>query len=126
EGCAGTTCSPDQAAYNVLTDFFNATEGKKYFQGSLTPKGCSGPSLHTQPAPIQYVNINYNDIQYAKGEICPTPTQAAISGTCTTMLDLLNRTQYWLSKIAGGGGTAPGPSCPYAAPPCQPSCQIPS
>ncbi len=127
EGCAGTTCSPDQAAYNALTDFFNATEGEIYFQGSLTtPKGCTGPSLNTQPAPIQYVNISYNDIQYAKGEICPTPAQAAISGTCTTMLDLLNRTQEWLSKITGGGGTAPGPSCPYSAPPCVPSCQIPS
>ncbi len=125
EGCPGTTCSPDQATYNALTDFFNATEGNQYFKGP-PPEGCTGPPLQTQTAPIQYVNISYNDIQYAKGEICPIPTQPAISGTCTTTLDLLNQTQYYLSNIAGGGGTAPGPSCPYAAPACRPSCQIPT
>ena len=88
------TCSPDQAAYNALTDFFNATEGQVYFRGTLSiPEGCTGKPLKNQPAPIQYVNVNYNDIQYAKEEVCPTQAPA-IPGTCTTMLDLLNQTQY--------------------------------
>ena len=115
------TCSPDQAAYNALTDFFNATEGQVYFRGTLSiPEGCTGKPLKNQPAPIQYVNVNYNDIQYAKEEVCPTQAPA-IPGTCTTMLDLLNQTQYYLS---GAMGTARSPSCPYTAPPCAPSCQI--
>ena len=88
---------------------------------------CSGNPLG-QSALIQWVSVDYNDIKYAKAEVCPSPSDAAKSNTCTTMLDLLNETQYYLSEIAKINATLPGPSCPAAKPPCLPpsSCSVPS
>lgn len=116
------SCTPEVAAYDTLTDFFNATADNTHFNGAAMTE-CPGKEVASQPAPIQYVNINYDDIQHAKEEICPNPAQAAIQGTCTTVLDLLNQTQYYLGAVA----TAPSASCPYAPPSCAPSsCEVSS
>ncbi len=82
EGCPhGPNCSADQAAYNALSNFFYSTLGQTYFDATRpkTPKHpCRGVALNTQSASIEWVSINYDGIQYAKAEVCPSPSDAVV------------------------------------------------
>ena len=101
EGCPspGATCSitPEEAAYNVLTTFFNGTPAGAFYSG------ISGP------APIQYVAIDYTDIQYAELNPCP-PKPSAIIGK-TSLQDLMNRASHNLFEMAGWWTPLPPHTC---------------
>jgi hypothetical protein len=103
EGCTspGGTCSitPEEAAFNVLTVFFDGTpEGTLY-------GGTRGP------APLQYVDIDYTDVEYAEMNPCP-PTPSTALGE-TSLQDLLNRASQGLFQIAHARSPIPfvSPTC---------------
>jgi hypothetical protein len=92
EGCigysSGANCSgitPEEAAYNALTVFFDGTPAGKFYGGT------SGP------APLQYVDIDYTDVEYAEMNLCP-PKRSSILGE-TSLQDLLNRASLSLFLI---------------------------
>ena len=68
EGCPNSdptcTLTPEEAAYNVMTVFFYGTPAAKFFNGERGP------------APMQYLELDYVDIQYAEMNPCPpTPSK---------------------------------------------------
>jgi hypothetical protein len=101
EGCTspGGTCSitPEEAAYNVLTVFFDGTPAGTFYGGT------SGP------APIQYVDVDYTDVQYAEMNPCP-PTPSTTLGE-TSLQDLLNRASHDLFEMADQRMPLPPPTC---------------
>jgi hypothetical protein len=103
EGCLppGAPCSvtTEEAAYNVLTVFFNGTPAGSSYGGT------------NGPAPIQYVDIDYIDVEYAEENPCP-PTPSITLGE-TSLQDLLNRASRSLFQIAH-----PHSNIPVAPPTC--------
>jgi hypothetical protein len=101
EGCTspGATCSitPEEAAYNVLTIFFDGTPVGAFYGGA------SGP------APMQYVAIDYTDVQYAEMNLCP-PTPSTTLGK-TSLQDLMNRASHSLFEMAGLWTPLPPHTC---------------
>jgi hypothetical protein len=101
EGCPSSdpTCSitPEEAAYNVLTTFFNGTPAGVFYSGT------SGP------APIRYVAIDYTDVQYAEMNPCP-PTPSTTLGK-TSLQDLMNRASHSLFEMAGWWTPLPPHTC---------------
>jgi hypothetical protein len=104
EGCPppGAPCSitPEEAAYNVLTVFFNGTPAGSFYGGT------SGP------APIQYVDIDYTDVQYAEANPCPPTPSSTLDET--SLQDLLNRASQSLFQIA-----YPHSNIPVTPPTCK-------
>jgi len=89
--------STEEAAYNVLKVFFNGTPSAASYGG--TPG----------PAPVQYLEVPYADIQYAQSNPCPTTKSKTIGNT--SLQDLLNRASHDLFGIAGQPAPLPPPTC---------------
>jgi len=94
----GYFLTPEEAAYNVLTVFFNGTSAGTHYGGT------SGP------APIQYVALDYTDIQYAQTHPCPT-LLSTLPGA-PSLQDLLNMASHDLFAIAGQPTPLPPATCP--------------
>jgi hypothetical protein len=60
EGGCPSTCSPEQAEYNVLVWFFDETS-----EGPAFPSGTVAVGGHNGPAPLNYLQIYGPDIAYA-------------------------------------------------------------
>jgi hypothetical protein len=107
EGCPdpNTLCmpfgffiTPEEATYNVLTVFFDGTPAATDFGGTYGT------------APIQYVELDYTDIQYAQKNPCPT-LPSTLAGT-PSLQDLINQASHDLFLIAGQPTPLPPPTCP--------------
>ena len=92
QGCPNypTLCAkltPEEAAYNTLTVFFYGTGAGSEFGGA------------NGSAPIQFVEPDYLDVQYAQQNPCPTlPTTLAGQ---PSLQDLYNKASYELFRMAG-------------------------
>lgn len=97
--------TPEQAAYNTFTVFFDATPVAADFGGSS-----SIPPIEN--APIQYVEVDFQDLQYAQdpANACqtylPTMTKAPPS-----LQDYYNLASYDLYAMAGKLETLPPTTC---------------
>lgn len=97
--------TPEQAAYNTFTVFFDATPAAADFGGSS-----SIPPINN--APIQYVEVDFQDLQYAQdpANACqtylPSMTKAPPS-----LQDYLNLASYDLYRMAGMPATLPPTTC---------------
>jgi hypothetical protein len=94
----GLLITPEEAAYHVLTVFFNGTQAAARYGGT--------PGTE----PIQYLELDYTDIQYAQKNPCPTlPT--TLTGA-PSLQDLLNWASHDLFAIAGQSIALPPSTCP--------------
>ncbi len=97
--------TPEQAAYNTFTVFFDATPAAADFGGSS-----SIPPINN--APIQYVEVDFQDLQYAQdpANACqtylPSMTKAPPS-----LQDYYNLASYDLYRMAGMPATLPPTTC---------------
>jgi hypothetical protein len=92
EGCPvyPATCSNlavEEAAYNVLTVFFNGTPAATFYGGTLGS------------APIQYLCVPYADVQWAEAHPCPSAPSSIIGNM--SLQDLYNRASHDLFAMAG-------------------------
>jgi hypothetical protein len=105
EGCSTgpTPCTPEDAAYNVLTVFFSGTPVASYYGGTMgVGAGTCGSEL------VQYLEVPYLDILNAL-TLPPPKKPSSIPGLGTTSLEmLLMRASQDLSAIAA----VPPPTCP--------------
>lgn len=94
EGGCASTCSPEQAEYNVLAWFFDGTS-----QGPSFPSGTVAIGGNSGSAPLNYLQIYGPDITYAS----TGPTVFVQMGTArnlTTAQDLLHKASLALAAIA--------------------------
>jgi len=89
--------STEEAGYNVLKVLFNGTPSAASYGG--TPG----------PAPVQYLEVPYADIQYAQSNPCPTAKSKTIGNT--SLQDLLNGASHDLFGIAGQPTPLPPSTC---------------
>ncbi len=87
--------TPDEGAYYVLRQFFYGTRAAVYYGGTY------GPAL------LQYLDLDYSDVQSAQSEACPSPPSTDIS-----LQDLLNHASYDLFTMAGMPVVLPPKICP--------------
>ncbi len=126
EGCVkgGPPCTlAEEKTLNVLSVFFNCTPvgtnpTSAYGNTFATP--CSSTSAPlTGSSPIQSVEVDYHDIQYAAGptSACPKhPFKVPVSSTtksCWSMLDLLSQANFDLFQLAGQTLTEPVFTCTH-------------
>jgi hypothetical protein len=101
EGCtspgASCTITPEEAAYNVLTTFFDGTPVGAFYGGTRGP------------APLQYVAIDYTEVQYAEMNPCP-PVPSTTLGK-RSLRDLINRASHSLFEMAGWWMPLPPRTC---------------
>jgi hypothetical protein len=93
------TITPEQAAYYVLANFFDRTAFAGFYGGA------SGSD------PIQYLEIDIQDVQYAQVNLCPNPPGLIIAGAEITLQDLLNRASHDLFAMAGHPAPLPPLTC---------------
>jgi PKD domain len=110
QGCTDFPMSPsscavtaEEGAYNTLEVFFYGTPAAAYYGG--TPG----------PAPMQYVDIDYMDVQYAQTTPCPS-LPSTIPGQ-PSLQDLFNRASRDLFAIAGQQTALPPSTCQPTGPP---------
>jgi hypothetical protein len=96
-GLFGYPFTPEEADYNVLTVFFNGTNAATHYGGTRGP------------APIQYLELDYTDIQFAQTNPCPT-LPSTLPGA-PSLQDLLNMASQDLFAIAGQLITLPPTIC---------------
>ena len=94
--------SPEEAAYNVLGNFFYGTPAAAFYGGA------------TGAAPIQYVEVPYADIKYALANSCPAAPSPLLGSM--SLQDLLNRANRDLYAMAGVTKTLPAPTCATSVP----------
>ncbi len=99
-GCTGLTV--EEAAYNVLTAFFNATPVAAFYDGTVGT------------APLQYLDVPFNDLQYAQANSCP-PTPSTIIGKLS-LQDLYNRASRDLFAMANKPVPLPPLTCLTSTP----------
>ena len=98
--CAGLTI--EEAAYNVLTVFFNQTPAAAFYGGTVGN------------APIQYLDIALPDLQYAQANPCPANASPFLANT--SLQDLFARASRDLLAMAGQTTSLPPSTCSKAAP----------
>ena len=98
--CAGLTI--EEAAYNVLTVFFNLTPAAAFYGGTVGT------------APIQYLDVPMNDLQYAQATACPATASPFLGNT--SLHDLYARASRDLLAMAGQTTVLPPPTCTSPAP----------
>jgi hypothetical protein len=124
EGClpgdAGCAIPPEQAAYNVFANFFNCTAaGAKTSRTAQFSFVTNCEQRIISGAPIQFINVAYQDVEYAHSHPCPSgPVRLGINTTppptCTSMGDLLNQASYALLTTANQPAESKAPTCPYS------------
>jgi hypothetical protein len=92
--------TPEEAANNVLLVFFYGTPVAPFYGGVRGP------------APIQYLELDYVDIQYAQMNPCPNPDVPSPTIGKTSLQDLLNRASHSLFEMAGRYAPLPPHTCP--------------
>ncbi len=97
---------PEQALYNVLSAYFNGTPAASFFGG--TP----GPT----PAPLNYLQFYFPDIQYAQANVAPAQVVEAggvtVSTTAQGLLNLANQKlremaeppEFFIGEVSLGSG----------------------
>jgi hypothetical protein len=117
-GLNNCTVTPEEAAYNVLAAFFDQTSEFIFWEVNLA--GSHRTKDH-QPRPggylMQYLNVPYPDIIYAKANLCPASpdfvgTSNLALNAYTSVIDLLNHASYGLLNMAGKNPTWPTVTCP--------------
>ena len=98
--CVGLTI--EEAAYNVLTVFFNQTPAAAFYGGTVGT------------APIQYVDVPLPDLQYAQATPCPATVSPFLGNT--SLQDLYARANRDLLAMAGQTTSLPRSTCAKAAP----------
>jgi uncharacterized protein (TIGR03437 family) len=98
--CVGLTI--EEAAYNVLTVFFNLTPAAAFYGGTVGT------------APIQYLDVPLADLQYAQATACPA-TPSPFLGNIS-LQDLYARASRDLLAMAGQTTTLPPSTCLNPAP----------
>jgi hypothetical protein len=93
------TITPEQATYYVLANFFDRTSFAGFYAGA------SGSE------PIQYLEIDIQDVQYAQANLCPNPPGLIIAGAEITLQDLLNRASHDIFAMAGHPAPLPPLTC---------------
>ncbi len=99
-GCTGL--SVEEAAYNTMTVFFNGTPAAGFYGGTVGT------------APIQYLEVDFNDLQYAQATACPaapSPTLGYMS-----LQDLFARASRDLFAMANQAASLPASTCLLSAP----------
>jgi uncharacterized protein (TIGR03437 family) len=98
--CVGLTI--EEAAYNVLTVFFNLTPAAAFYSGTVGT------------APMQYLDVPLSDLQYAQATACPARASPFLGNT--SLQDLYARASRDLLAMAGQTAALPASTCPNAAP----------
>jgi uncharacterized protein (TIGR03437 family) len=99
--CVGLTV--EEAAYHVLTVFFNQTPAAAFYGGAV------GTS------PIQYLDVPLSDLQYAQATACPATASPLLGNT--SLQDLYTRASRDLLAMAAQTTPAlPASTCTKAAP----------
>ena len=98
--CVGLTI--EEAAYNVLTVFFNQTPAAAFY----------GATVGT--APIQYLDVPLPDLQYAQSTACPATVSPFLANT--SLQDLYARVNRDLLAMAGQTTSLPPSTCSKPAP----------
>jgi BspA type Leucine rich repeat region (6 copies) len=106
-GCpdpTNTNCQPTtvEAAYNILTVFFNQTPAAGFYNGTV------GTNY------IQYLEVPYVDVAYAEANWCPDTNSLTLGST--SLQDLLNRASHDLFAMAGLQLPLPPPTCHSVGP----------
>ncbi len=124
EGClpgdSGCTIPPEQAAFNVFANFFNCTAaGANTSDTALFSFVTNCEQSTISDAPIQFINVEYQDVEYAHSHLCPSgPVSLGINttppATCASMEDLLNQASYALLTTAKQAAESKTPTCPYS------------
>jgi hypothetical protein len=105
---AADLLSPEQALYNLLNIYFNGTAAASFFGG--TTQG-------TPPAPLNYLQIYYQDIQYAQanadapaavvetsGATVSTTAQAQLSLASQKLLEIGEPPEFFIGEVSLGSG----------------------
>ena len=98
--CVGLTI--EEAAYNVLTVFFNLTPAAAFYGGTVGT------------APVQYLDVPLADLQYAQATPCPATVSPFLANT--SLQDLYARANRDLLAMAGQTTSLPPSTCPNPAP----------
>jgi len=98
--CPGLTI--EEAAYNVMTVFFNMTPAAAFYGGTVGTE------------PIQYLDVPMPDLQYAQATPCPSTPSAFLGNT--SLQDLYARANRDLLAMAGQTTSLPPSTCPNPAP----------
>ena len=98
--CVGLTI--EEAAYNVLTVFFNLTPAAAFYGGTVGT------------APIQYLDVPLSDLQYAQVTPCPATASPFLGNT--SLQDLYARASRDLFAMAGRTVALPPSTCTSAPP----------
>jgi len=99
-GCPGL--SVEEAAYNVMTVFFNGTPAATFYGGTVGT------------APIQYLEVPFNDLQYALANPCPAAPNSNIGEM--SLQDLYNRASHDLFAMANQASSLPPLTCLASTP----------
>ena len=94
-GCTGLTI--EEGMFNVLTVFFDQTPVAPFYDGTFGR------------ATVQYLEVDYVDMQYAEGNPCPAATSPTLGKT--SLQDLLNRANRDLLAMAGSLTPLAPPTC---------------
>ncbi|HEY4364656.1 MAG TPA: hypothetical protein VGN17_27070 [Bryobacteraceae bacterium] len=98
--CMGLTV--EEAAYNVLTVFFNSTPAAAFYGGTVGT------------APLQYLDVPLADLQYAQATLCPVTASPFLANT--SLQDLYARANRDLLAMAGQTASLPASTCSNPAP----------
>jgi uncharacterized protein (TIGR03437 family) len=98
--CVGLTI--EEAAYNVLTVFFNSTPAAAFYGGTVGT------------APIQYLDVPLPDLQYAQATACPATPSPFLGNT--SLHDLFARASRDLFAMAGQTTALPASTCTKPTP----------
>ena len=92
--------TPEQAAFNTFTVFFDGTTSPDDFDGA------------PGNAPIQYVEVDFQDLQYAldPANSCQTYLPSMIQGP-PSLQDLYSLASYDIYTMAGKSVTLPPTTC---------------
>ena len=101
--CKGLT--PEQAAYNTFTVFFDGTTSPQTISAAHT-------AAAGQNAPIQYVEVDFQDLQYAQDPANSCQTYLpSMTKAPPSLQDLYNLASYDLYSMAGKPATLPPTTC---------------
>jgi uncharacterized protein (TIGR03437 family) len=99
--CPGLTI--EEAAYNVMTVFFNMTPAAAFYGGTIGNE------------PIQYLDVPMPDLQYAQATPCPSTPSSSLGNM--SLQDLYTRASRDLLSMAGQvTPPLPASTCAKAAP----------
>ncbi len=105
-GCPGTNTNCPittvEAAYNILTVFFNQTPAAGFYNGTV------GTNY------IQYLEVPYVDVEYAEANWCPDTNSVTLGST--SLQDLFNRASHDLFAMAGLQLPLPPSTCHSVGP----------